>query len=57
MTSFPHTDRTFLTEKIMSLVMKRLPDIQTHEYNRIFEAVYEGLEDAEGVQDNTGDAG
>lgn len=28
-----------LTEKIMAKVVERLPNIQTHEYNRIYEAV------------------
>lgn len=38
-----------LTESIMSRVRERLPDIGTHEYNRTYEAVLDGLENTEDV--------
>ncbi len=38
-----------LTESIMARVRERLPDIETHEYNRTWEAVYDGLENTDDV--------
>ena len=32
-----------MTERIMAGVKKRLPNIETHEYNRIYEACLEAL--------------
>ena len=39
----PDTEAGRLTETIMAGVKRRVPEIKTHEYNRIYEAVLEGL--------------
>ena len=39
----PNTNEGILTERIMGRVRQKLPDIQTNEYNRTYEAVLEEL--------------
>lgn len=39
----PNTKAGQLTEKIMLEVESNLPDIETHEYNRTYEAVHKVL--------------
>ena len=38
-----------LTEAIMGRVCEKLPDISTHDYNRICESVLAGLDHTEGI--------
>lgn len=43
MSQTPRTEAGQLTELTMLAVRERLPDISTHQYNRIYEAVLETL--------------
>jgi hypothetical protein len=40
---FPNNEATRMTERIMARVKGKLPEMDTHNYNRTFEAVYEVL--------------
>ena len=40
----PETTAGYLTDHIMARVRSKLPELPTHEYNRIFEAVLSELQ-------------
>jgi preprotein translocase subunit SecA len=43
MSQFPNNRATQVTEFIMAEVRSRLPDMPTHEYNRVYESCYKVL--------------
>ena len=45
----PKTISGRLTEAIMARVSEKLPDMSTHDYNRVWESVQAGLDHTEGI--------